>query len=38
MRLPIALAEFIGGIFLISGILTRITVGPFTIQSYFNYL
>ena len=25
MRLPIALAEFIGGIFLITGVLTRIT-------------
>ena len=31
MRLPIALAEFIGGIFLISGILTRITGTVFSI-------
>jgi putative oxidoreductase len=31
MRLPIALAEFIGGIFLISGILTRITGAVFSI-------
>ncbi len=31
MRLPIALAEFIGGIFLITGILTRITGVIFSI-------
>ena len=31
MRLPIALAEFIGGIFLISGIFTRITGTVFSI-------
>ena len=31
MRLPIALAEFIGGIFLISGVLTRITGTIFSI-------
>jgi putative oxidoreductase len=31
MRLPIALAEFIGGIFLISGIFTRITGAVFSI-------
>jgi putative oxidoreductase len=31
MRLPIALAEFIGGIFLISGIFTRITSSIFSI-------
>jgi len=31
MRLPIALAEFLGGIFLISGILTRITGVIFSI-------
>jgi len=31
MRLPIALAEFIGGIFLITGVLTRITASIFSI-------
>jgi len=31
MRLPIALAEFIGGIFLITGVLTRITSIIFSI-------
>ncbi len=31
MRLPIALAEFIGGIFLITGVLTRITGVIFSI-------
>jgi putative oxidoreductase len=31
MRLPIALAEFIGGVFLITGVLTRITGVVFSI-------
>ncbi len=31
LQLPIALAEFIGGIFLIIGILTRVTGGIFSI-------
>jgi putative oxidoreductase len=33
MQLPIALAEFIGGILLISGVLTRITASIFSIIS-----
>lgn len=31
MQLPIALAEFIGGIFLIAGVLTRITASVFSV-------
>ena len=31
MQIPIALAEFVGGIFLISGVLTRISSSIFTI-------
>jgi len=31
MQLPIALAEFIGGIFLITGVLTRITGAVFSV-------
>ena len=31
MQMPIALAEFIGGVFLIAGILTRITASIFSV-------